>query len=375
MQEKLIALSVAGLLAAPVFAQSGITVYGLIDYGYVSLGSSSKGHAIRNAIDSGISSSNRIGFKGTEDLDNALKAMFVLEQGLTGDTGPLWNAGQARQFYASLASGFGTVAFGRQTIPQHNFTDAVDPFGKDGLGSAANVLMQDMRMNNLATYTSPDFGGFRFILGYTFNASTEKNLENNGDIRVWVIAPSLTWDKLFVAANYHSAKRNNAHGDSPNAYNVFDLYASYDFGFIRLGGMVGRRTTNKGIINIGTQAAPVTPDKDSKLTQWMIGATFEITPNDLALASYGRAAENNLDGNGKRAISQWAIGYEHALSKRTVVYSQFAMQNHNAAFNDAGVFYTYRHDSTVGSVACSNLNTGCDALYRRGFAVGFRHSF
>lgn len=396
MQEKLIALAVTSLLSVPALAQSNVTLYGSIDYGYTSLSGSDRTHddgagntvkyKSRNGIDSGITKSNRIGFKGTEDLGNGLKAVFVLEQGLNGDHGPMWSTSQARQTYAGLAGGFGTIAFGRQTTPQHNFTSAVDPFGKNGLGSSANVLMQDKRVNNLAAYISPNFGGFGFILGYTFHAgigssSVDENLENNNDARLWVIAPSFTTDNLFVAANYHSAKIKNTHNhtfgttglSSPSVFNALDVYASYDFGLVKVGSTFGRRTTKKGVI---TGA-----DRDSKLTQWMIGATFKVTPNDKILTSYNRAAENEVvDGEDKRRISQWAIGYEHSLSKRTVLYSQFAMQSHNSAFRgdgaNAGKFHTYSHDSNVGSVACSNIGIGCSAaLYRRGFTAGFRHDF
>jgi len=380
MQKRFIAVAVASLLAAPTFAQSSVTMYGTIDYGFVSLGSSSRDHATpagnkkyatRNAIDSGISKSNRFGFRGSEDLGNGLKAVFVLEQGLNGDTGSLWNSSQARQSYAGLAGNFGTVTLGRQHTPQHNFTIAVDPFRKNGLGTTANVLMQDKRLSNLAAYTSPSWGGFRFVLGYTLNASDNENIENNGDTRVWAIAPSFTMDKLFVAANYHAAKLNHAHNhggalNNKSVFNVLDLYGSYDFGFVKLGSTIGRRTTKKDVI---------APNKDSKLTQWMIGATFKVSPSDSILTSYSRASENKLDDNGARRISQFAVGYEHALSKRTVLYSQFAMQSHNKAFKDAGAFYTHRHDSTVGSPACSNLSSVCSPLYRRGFTAGFRHDF
>jgi len=380
MQKKLIALAIAGLMSAPAFAQSNVTLYGTIDYGFVSLGKSDyenshdgSKYKTRNGIESGVSKANRIGFKGVEDLGNGMKAVFVLETGLEGDVPGMFKDNN-RQSYAGFAGNFGTVAFGRQYTPQHLFTSAVDPFGKNGLGSAGNVLVQDRRLDNLAAYISPNFSGFSFIVGYTFNGFGDENLENNKDTRVWAIAPSFTWNKLFVGGNYHNARvmRDKDSGaKSVSALNVWDLYASYDFGIVKLGSTIGRRTTKKAVIS-GFDP------KDSKITQWMIGATFKLTPNDSILASYSRASENKVydsynRDDGRPRISQWAIGYEHALSKRTVLYSQFSTISRNNTWKDTRQFAGLITDGPVGSVGDSNLRTYGD--YRRGFTVGFRHDF
>jgi len=385
MQEKLIALAIASLMTAPAFAQSNVALYGTIDFGFTSLGSNDgNGVKSRNAIDSGISKSNRIGFRGTEDLGNGLKAVFVLEEGLNGDQGAMWKTTN-RQSYAGLAGGFGTIAAGRQNSPQHVLTGNVDPFGKNGLGSAGNVLLQDKRLNNLLAYISPDWGGFSLIAGWSFNGTRasvrgigpggttvsfgggDEALENDGDVQLWAIAPSFKWDKLFVGANYHNAKVKGAHSDNIKALDVYDLYVSYDFGFVKMGGMIGRRVSKKGA---------TATDKDVKLQQAMLGATFKITSNDSILASYNYARENSYnDGMDDRAkIGQWAIGFEHAFSKRTVLYVQFAMQHHNDAYKDRG-FRSIYTDSQVGSVGSSNLNGDETLGYRRGFAAGFRHDF
>ncbi|MDR2207896.1 MAG: porin [Azoarcus sp.] len=372
MQKKLIALAIAGLMSAPVFAQSSVVLYGSIDYGYTSLGSNDdKGIKNRHGIDSSISKTNRIGFKGTEDLGNGLKAMFVLESNLNGETDSMWQNARSRQSYGGFAGSFGTLTFGRQYTPQHSFASAVDPFGKNGFGSSGNVLMQDRRLDNLIVYVTPDFGGFKTLVGYTLDGYGNEAIENNGDTRVWTIAPSFTWNNLFVAANYHAVRINRDHGTNAGSLRVFDAYdlhASYDFGVVKLGSSIGRRTTEKGFV--GT-------DKDVKLTQWMIGATFRITPHDSVMASYSRASENRVNGrDGRPRIGQWAIGYEHALSKRTVLYSQLALQSHNAPYKDYN-FASYATDGAVGSVTSTNGPDvdGYPAQYRRGFAAGFRHDF
>lgn len=364
MQERLIALAVVGLLSAPAFAQSNVTLYGSLDYGFTNLG-----HHIddnvksRSGIDSNITKSNRLGFKGSEDLGDGLKAVFVLENGLHGDVAG--DAGifssSARQSYAGLAGSFGTVAFGRQYAPQHTFIGAVDPFGNSGIGAAGNAMYQQRRLSNLVAYISPNWSGFSFIAGYTLAGTANEAIENEGDARIWAFAPSFTMDNLFVAGNYQSATINHAHAPNQSAMNAWDLFASYDFGFVKLGGSYGKRTTKNVMPN-------------PKFTQWMLGATFKVTPNDKILTSYTRGQENDT-GAGKPRISQWAVGYEHGLSKRTALYAQYAAQSWNDAARGPVGFKSFKGDDGVGGVGFTQLSGGGAAAYRRGIAAGFRHDF
>ncbi|MDR0717447.1 MAG: porin [Azoarcus sp.] len=374
MQKKLIALAVAGLVSAPAFAQSNVTIYGTIDYGYTLQGKNIyKGIDHRSGIDSGVSKSNRLGFKGTEDLGNGLKAVFVLESGIAGDSNGsdgLWGGAGARQAYAGLAGGFGTIAFGRHYTPQHLFTSAVDPFGKNGLGSAKNVIAGDDRLDNLLAYISPNWGGFSFVAGGTMAYQGNEPLENdNGNldlnnVRVWAIAPSFTTGPVFAAVNYHVAHVN---ASSPvDSLKVFDLFFSYDFGAVKLGALYGQRKTDLG-------------DEDIKVKQWLLGATVPIGASDKILFSYtNRKTEGlsaiDIDGNAR--VGQWAVGYEHSLSKRTALYAQYAQQYQNNVQKGLGNdLLNQVSGARASSVGYSNLGYGASAGYRQGVAVGLRHDF
>ncbi|MDR3086967.1 MAG: porin [Azoarcus sp.] len=372
MQKKLIALAIAGLVSAPAFAQSEVTIYGTLDYGYTfqnqHIDSNTRS---RQGVDSGVSKANRLGFKGVEDLGNGLKAVFVYEAGLQGDGGS-WKEGEARQSYAALAGGFGTVAFGRHYTPQHLFTSAIDPFGKNGLGNAGNVLAQDKRLSNLLAYISPNWGGFSFIAGYTGSyAGNEPNENRTGtpaleNVRVLAFAPSFTSGGLFLGLNYHQAKFNN---EDPflglvEHLRVYEGYAAYDFGPVKIGGLLGRRITS------------LEGADDVKVTQWLVGATWKITSADALLFSYAhrKAEALNLDDT---KLGQWAVGYQHALSKRTALYAQYAYQNQNSAQKAAGAG-PLGLGSVLGYGAAdltSDGNFGSGTGYRQGVAVGFRHDF
>ncbi len=81
MKTKLLAAVIATCFAAPVFAQSSVTVYGIADAGLMK----STGTPMKLA--SGIADGSRIGFKGTEDIGGGWKAIFNLEARVELDTG------------------------------------------------------------------------------------------------------------------------------------------------------------------------------------------------------------------------------------------------------------------------------------------------
>jgi predicted porin len=356
MQKKLIALAVAGLVAAPAFAQSTVTIYGTLDYGYSRLNDNfADGVKNRNGFDSGISKANRVGFKVVEDLGNGLKVVGVLENGIGGDTGVDLTSSNPRfgflnstnrQSYAALAGGFGTLAFGRQYTPQHLFISAVDPFAQNGLGAAGNIVAHTKRLDNLAAYVSPNFGGFNVVLGYTFNGLAQEGAIDSGNARVWAIAPSFTAGGLFVGANYHKVKTD----DDPvsTELNVWGVYAAYDFGPVKLSALYDQ-----------TKSKATSKYKDKS---WLVGLSVPFTANDKLLASYAQAKQTGDDAASKEKAKQWAIGYEHSLSKRTAIYAQYASQNDKAdGIRGGGVAATYGDNYTAG--------------YQKGFAAGIRHDF
>ena len=79
MHKKLIALAIAGIASGAAFAQSNVTVYGIVDvgYGYYSDGNDKDANAIHK-IDGNQWKTTRFGFKGSEDLGDGLSANFQL---------------------------------------------------------------------------------------------------------------------------------------------------------------------------------------------------------------------------------------------------------------------------------------------------------
>ena len=344
MQKKLIALAVAGLVSAPAFAQSNVTIYGVVDMG-VSYRSDNIVDSIgsRTGVDSGQQSGNRLGFKGTEDLGNGLKAGFVLEQGFFVDNGQSRSDGNfSRQSYVSLSGGFGTVALGRLYSPQFNLLGAVDPFGTGTAGQVNNLYVNDTRLSNTIAYITPNFSGITVTAAYSAQADgiKQENADNTGDLQAWAISPVYSNGPLMVGLNYHQIQANDVTPDPKTK--VWDIGGTYDFGMVKVAAMYGNRDT----------------DSAQESDFWMLGATVPVGAAGKVLLSYTSAETNVVGAAADRESEQWAIGYTHDLSKRTNLYAAYAdIDNENGA------------SASVGDASNGGLG------YQQGLTIGVRHMF
>lgn len=189
MQKKVIALAVAGLVSGAAFAQSNVTIYGIVDAAYVNSTGDRAGTARKNAnfsgINSGVMAGSRIGFKGEEALGNGLKAVFTLEYALANDVNStLGSAGalQSRQTWVGLSSAkLGTAALGRQYAPGFYAQAKNDALMASAVASPLAVLnaaagntiiaASAARWNNSVTYTSPTWSGLTARGIYAFGES------------------------------------------------------------------------------------------------------------------------------------------------------------------------------------------------------------
>ena len=97
MKKTLIALAALGSFAGAAVAQSSVTIYGIIDRaaskannGQSNLSYFSDWQVGRpNQWTIHSASSSRLGFRGSEDLGNGMKANFLIEQRFQPDTGTI----------------------------------------------------------------------------------------------------------------------------------------------------------------------------------------------------------------------------------------------------------------------------------------------
>ncbi|HEX2530619.1 MAG TPA: porin, partial [Burkholderiaceae bacterium] len=168
MKKSLLAFAVLNVFAGGAYAQTSITLYGIVDAGIVYERGGAAGNVSK--LTSGVQSGTRLGFKGTEDLGGGLSAKFVLETGIAADTGGFNQNGTAfgRQAYVGLDGGWGSITLGRQYTPHYLTLLEIDPFKIGLAGDAQNLMTSTTRMNNTVKYTTPSWGGFVGELAYGF---------------------------------------------------------------------------------------------------------------------------------------------------------------------------------------------------------------
>lgn len=333
MKKSLMVLACASAFAATANAQSTLTTYGIVDMGYVHESGGVGGSV--DKITSGAQSGTRLGFKGTEDLGDNMKALFVLETGIAADTGGYnqANTAFARQSFVGLQSDAGTLTLGRQYTPFFLTLNGVaDPFASGLAGNAQNLIPHTgIRMNNAVKYASPIFSGVSAEVAYGFGESAGNDGANRN------IGGSIGYsDKaLNVRLAYH---RTNDATDTVHTSSTM-LAANYNFEVAKVFAAVS--DNDQPLLIVG------------KSRDFLLGVTVPFGKHNF-IASY-----INKDG---RSASNWAanqvgLGYTYALSKRTNIYAAWANID-----NKRGANYTVGNNSELGSGD-------------KAFNLGVRHTF
>jgi len=393
MRNTVIALAIAGMAAAPAFADSNVTLYGSIDYGFgMRSGNSGLGAGNPNSnaaaalstqeFISGTDVQNRLGFKGAEDLGNGTKVIFELEMGFLANTGtnslPTVGSESSGIFrnhsWVGLTGDWGTLLGGRVDGARYGVSERYDPFGGGTVGTPLSMNAQVTRADNAIAYVTPNVQGLYAILAYTTNLVGASNScascvnflhgspgSNNADIRLWVVQLNYVNGPLSVTFN---TEHDNFH-NLDSRQHVYDLGASYDFGVAKVMAMWDKVTTDTPG---GHPDGFVLGDERT----WWVGGTVPITERDTVRAVYADYKDNtpfSLLVGGQNSCAKWGIGGEHYLSKRTNLYLDFAsitQHDHGACT----IYYnSYQSSLDAGTVS----NTG--GAGTRGFDLGMVHRF
>lgn len=300
MRMKLISVAIGALVSASAFAQSNVTVYGNMDIGLFSV-DDDNGNGV-TAVESSGWSTSHLGFKGSEDLGNGLKAIFQIETLLRNDGGSTF--GNARDTYVGLTGGFGTVIAGRNSTPLNNWLDAYDASGASNAFRSTNVNLTaftgeanglETRVDNSVVYAAPEFSGVKFAALY---APDEDDAISND-----IYGIGLRYDGGPISAMYTWHAINNL-------VDSHVVGGAYDFGVARL------------------MATYILNDADESLledeTAWSLGVS---APVGAGVVSLGYTAQSDVEGVDGNDIDVWALAYKHSLSKRTSAYAGYQRQD------------------------------------------------
>lgn len=299
MNGKLIGLASLVVLCQAAFAQSNVTVYGIVDTGIVVGRGGPKGSEMK--LESGVSNGSRLGLRGSEALGNGMSGIFTLESGILNDTGALDQGGLlfGRQAFVGLESRQGTLTMGRQYTPIYSALLIADPFGNNFGGASGQLMANEkagVRMNNTLMYSSPSVNGFNGQLAYGFGEVAGDSAKS----RQIGAAVGYANGPLTVRIAHNRTNNATATDASRNALVV----GKFDFGTAVASAGYG---INKGIGAVDSRDI-------------LLGVTVPFGA-DAVMASYIRKDDHSslkTDGN------QMAMAYTHALSKRTVAYAALA---------------------------------------------------
>jgi predicted porin len=381
MQKKLIVLALAGLSAASAFAQSNVTVYGRVDYGYMSRGGND-GATVdfgrKGEMASGMQSGSRLGFKGSEDLGNGLKAIFEIESGVTNDS-PGTAAGTSglfttnRHAYVGLTGNFGTAVGGRLDGVRYGVYNKYDAFAGGGMGNFTQMTTQVDRADNAIAYISPKFwGGFGVVAAYgtsilgqeyagnaavaavanalgtvtgtTGVAAAARQRANEGDSQLYTLMGTYDNGPLSVSVDYEHIDERHINGGNNGLY-VFTTGASWDFGFMKVSGVYD-------VLKAGRLSAIGTTDKRN----WFLSAKVPYGKFDFK-ATYGRVDDNE---NSNADANKLGLGVNYNLSKRTNIYADYG---------------TISNDRNAAYALSPAANSGGTGYGVSGINVGLAHNF
>ena len=316
MKKSLIALAV--LAASGVtFAQSTVTIYGLLDANInstkdqINNGVNAQSQA---RIDSGGVQTSRFGLKGSEDLGGGLKANFKLESGFRLDTGAIPNNGPtnstlfSRQSWVGVSGGFGEIQLGKMWTPYDDLQGlGAAAFNANIFAPAAYVWQSNNyndRPGNSIYYATPNFGGISGAVMYSLgeNKTATTSAGNVTSFRI-----GYEGGPIAVGLGYQTEK---ASGAAKNTTKFTQLNGTYDLGVAKILAAYGN------VKDLGA-----TP----KTNEYQIGVDVPMGSALTLSAGYATSKDTGLTvvapvgSEVKR--NGFALGALYALSKRTNVYA------------------------------------------------------
>jgi len=322
MKKQALAVLVAGLFAAPAIAHADgdtVTLYGIAQVGVMS---ANNGAVTQNKVED---TGSRIGVKGTENLGGDLSAFFKIESGvdLAGATSGKF---ASREGWVGLASkDWGAIKLGRGKtyfdLVQENFD------GFEGNDTMIDSLLIDgvyYRINNAIAYETPDLSGFTAKFEY---ADMEGKTSTTTPYTFIGVAEYNAGPLYLTAAieSQHNLTGNVSGGSTPKTVVPGARVTNTFIG----GGYTLPTNTN---LKLGWRHSDIQNDttlaNNGKRNAW-IGVVTQTWDNQYILrggvmkagdkSSTSTGILNNDSGG-----TYWAVGAEWDMSKRTLIYTEYA---------------------------------------------------
>jgi len=333
----------------------GLQVYGRIDLSMNHVRFDSKPGTPSSQGTYVTSDTSFIGFRGTEDLGDGLRAYFKLEHGFNADTGApssptiYWS----RESLVGIGSStWGSVQLGYQYSPAQWLTTKVDPFGRSGTGSIVQFFQQSgatgprgftaTTANTIGYLSPPELPLFaRVVIG------TDEGVAPYS--KPFMFSVEHTGDRHFIGLSHDRVKVAGSAAGQPAKVNVTDtttaVGATYRFDNFKLHGYYIRNKL----------------DGTNGMNGGLLGISVPFGQSELTLSALRRNRNDVADSD----ATQIAVRLTHYFSKRSLVYAGVARHiNHGTS---AFAPNPARQDFAAGTPAAGQSSAGLQ--------FGMRHLF
>jgi predicted porin len=301
-----------------------------------------------------------LGFKGTEDLGDGLKAFFNLESHFDAanganhpgadsvGTGVTWR----RQSNVGLSGDWGSLTFGRQYGPallahlgteprifRENFSNLYGwAFQQLPSGNSSGNNDVGIFFDNSVQYRNT-LGPVSFGVLYSIGGKAGDTTKNSA----WAVGAAYN-GPVTVSASYQEMKDSVTTATDIKQYGL-GLAVPFADGAVKLNYLEAKNGDGTGL-------------ELAKYQDWGVGVEYKWSPmNTVTLAYY----DNKDKLNEQNETKNWVLSNDYAFSKRTTLYALIANIDAKAAA-----------DIHTSIVAQANFVPGAKTTYMN---VGLNHTF
>ncbi len=297
----------------------------------------------------------RIGFRGTEDMGGGLKGIFQIESALTAGnasdpiSSTTTNTFGSRPTFVGLSGGFGTVTLGRQDtpllkavvpqlaggannmvgqlmwsafggIPSENLPTVLPtPVTGDQIADAGfGRLARQTTINRAVNYATPTINGFKAELQFGQNDAKLTGTDivttiNSKTDDVGFNVQYANGPMTLAAANHTQKTVKDGASAGKNTNNYIGVTYNLGFANVSLQHADSKRTTETG-------------GSVYKNNGYQLGVQFPVTAAVAAFGSIGTGKRKLDDAEAVLKQKSLQLGASYSFSKRTKVYAIYGQQ-------------------------------------------------
>ena len=385
MKKLLLALAVLSAFTGIASAQTSIILYGSID-GAVRREEDNRTQVTRIRMrDASNYTTNRLGFRGVEDLGSGANAHFVLESGFFSGTGSQTIPGVAfdRLAFVGLTSVYGTLDLGRQYGPQFYSAISYDPMEthytgftpvtRNSISAAANSpdnVIGNSRTDNAIQYTNK-FGGLTVRAMYAFgetafgpSAGSTQALGAVYQAPVFSLGAAYTRKRIIAdqtltpgavpPTSFFGNDLIPTAGRSKDSYQDANYYTAG--GTYTLGPL-------KGFLGYAKEERDTNAAQHRERNLWT-GLKYNFTPLMAVTGAYFKTDLSSQRGGASRK-DLFVVSSTYLISKRTTLFAEIDHANYFGLETPA---------VGAGQFVLATQSPASTAV-RNGYSVGVSHSF